>query len=112
MSDVDGENKYDPERRLHGSVPNLKIAPDASSGFRIHKISFSGAAGAVVGICAIAVLIEGVPSLRWPFLFSLIAGCLFALGLVLTRRWSKRTASDGLTRIIQKVRSSDLSDRR
>jgi hypothetical protein len=66
----------------------MKILPDASSGFRIHKISFHGAAGAVVGVCAIAVLVEGVPSLRWPFLFSLIAGCLFGVGLVLYRRWS------------------------
>jgi hypothetical protein len=66
----------------------MKILPDASSGFRIHKISFHGAAGAVVAACGVAVLVEGVPSLRWPYLVSLIAGCLFGVGLVLYRRWS------------------------
>jgi hypothetical protein len=42
----------------------MKILPDASSGFRIDKISFSGAAGAIVGVCAIAILVEGVPGNR------------------------------------------------
>ena len=66
----------------------MKIRPDASSGFRIHKVSFHGAAGAVVAICAVAVLVEGVPSLRGPYLISLVAGGLVGVGLVLYHRWS------------------------
>ncbi|MNC95811.1 hypothetical protein D3C83_130180 [compost metagenome] len=62
----------------------MKIFPDASSGFRIHKISFHGAAGAVVAICAVAFLVDSVPALRWPFLFSLIAGCLLGVDLLCT----------------------------
>jgi hypothetical protein len=42
---------------------------DGSDGFRIDKIPFSGAAGALVGVCGIAVLVDGVPSLPLPFLF-------------------------------------------
>jgi drug/metabolite transporter (DMT)-like permease len=59
-----------------------------SDGFCIDKIPFSGAAGALVGVCGIAVLVEGIPSLRWPFLFCVVAGTLLGVGLVLYRRWS------------------------
>ena len=34
------------------------------SGFRIDRISFSGAAGAVVALAGMAILVEGVPALR------------------------------------------------
>lgn len=62
---------------------------EEGAGFRIHKISVAGAAGALVGIGAIAILVLGVPRLRWALLFAVVAGGVFGAGLVLYRRRQK-----------------------
>jgi hypothetical protein len=58
-------------------------------GFRVDKVSFGGGvAGAVVSICGILTLANGVPVLRWPLLFATVAGLVFGIGLVIYRRRS------------------------
>jgi hypothetical protein len=55
-------------------------------GFRIDKIPIGGAAGAFVGVGGIAILVLGVPSLRWVVLLAVIGGGLFGAALWLWRR--------------------------
>jgi hypothetical protein len=55
-------------------------------GFRIDRIPIGGAAGALVGIGGMAILVLGVPSLRWAVLLAAIGGGLFGAVLWLARR--------------------------
>lgn len=56
-------------------------------GFRVDKISFGGGAvGAVVSICGVLTLVDGVPVLRWPVLLATVVGVLFGIGLIVRRQ--------------------------
>jgi hypothetical protein len=55
---------------------------DDRSGFRIDRISFSGAAGAVVALAGMAILVEGVPALRSAALVAIVGGAIFGVGLI------------------------------
>lgn len=54
--------------------------------FRIDKVSFQGIGGAVMVAVCLALLLDGVPSLRGFFLWAALAGAVFGVGLVLYRR--------------------------
>ena len=55
-------------------------------GFRIDRIPVGGAAGALVGVGGIGILVLGVPSLRWVVLIAVIGGGLFGAALWWSRR--------------------------
>jgi hypothetical protein len=55
-------------------------------GFRIDSIPIGGIAGALVGVGGIAILVLGVPPLRWAVLLAVIGGGLFAAVLWLWHR--------------------------
>jgi hypothetical protein len=60
----------------------MKNSADDRSGFRIDRISFRGAAGAVVALGGMAILIEGVPALRSAAAVAIVGGAIFGVGLI------------------------------
>jgi hypothetical protein len=60
----------------------MSNSADHGSGFRIDKVSFSGAAGAVVALGGMAILLDGVPALRIPALFAILGGVVFGVALI------------------------------
>jgi hypothetical protein len=66
--------------RVHASIP-AEVNDDRREGFRIDRIPIGGAAGALVLVGGVAILILGVPPLRWLAVFAAVGGVVVAFSL-------------------------------
>lgn len=57
------------------------MSDDRRDGFRIDKIPIGGAAGVLVLIGGVAILILGVPPLRWVAVLAVVGGAVVACAL-------------------------------